>query len=81
MPTVHEEAGFVFGFYSADRFREPPHVHARGSGGAAKVWLSPVSLAWARGLTAAEIRTILEIVNREAGAMLERWHRFGPEKG
>lgn len=81
MPTVHEEAGFLFGFYSADRLREPPHIHAKGSSGAAKVWLSPVSLAWERGLTVAEIRAVLQVVNREAEAMLEKWHDFVPEKG
>jgi hypothetical protein len=74
---VLEEAGFRFGFFSADRLNEPPHIHAIGSGGSAKVWLSPVALAWARGLTAAEIRTVLAIVRREADGMLAAWRRYG----
>lgn len=81
VPTIHQEAGFTFSFYSADRLHEPPHVHVRGSGGSAKVWLSPVSLEWESGLTGAEVRTIMQIVNREASSMLEKWFLFGVERG
>jgi len=37
MPTIHEEAGLVFNFYSSD-MDEPPHVHVEyKEGGTMKI--------------------------------------------
>jgi hypothetical protein len=80
LPTIHREEGFRFGFYSADRVKEPPHVHAVGSGGSAKVWLTPVRLAEASGLSDSELRTVLRIVSDHQAEMLEAWERYGPEE-
>jgi hypothetical protein len=41
--------GFRFSFYSGDGV-EPPHVHVAKGDGAAKVWLGPVRVEYAKGL-------------------------------
>ena len=50
MPNVFEKEGFRFFFYSNER-EEPPHIHVRRGGGLAKIWLQPLRLAHAEGLT------------------------------
>lgn len=40
VPTLLREGGYRFKFWS-DEGSEPPHVHVRGHGGSAKVWLVP----------------------------------------
>ena len=48
MPTLWEEAGFIFRFRMGD-CEERPHVHVTGNGGTAKIWLRPVELEKSRG--------------------------------
>jgi len=48
MPTIHNEAGLVFIFYSSD-MDEPPHVHIEyKEGGTMKVWIKSKELEVAR---------------------------------
>ncbi len=44
MPTVLRKYGIRFHFYGSD-MHEPPHIHAAGHGGNAKVWLEPIEIA------------------------------------
>jgi hypothetical protein len=44
MPTVLRKYGIRFHFYGSD-MNEPPHIHAAGHGGVAKVWLEPIKVA------------------------------------
>jgi hypothetical protein len=37
---------------------EPPHIHVESADNAAKFWLSPVSLDWASGYNARELRQL-----------------------
>lgn len=49
MPTLLAEDGYAFRSFSSDG-GEPPHVHVRGNGGIAKIWLVPtVRIADHRG--------------------------------
>lgn len=75
MPTVRQEAGFVFHFYSADR-AEPPHVHVEGHDGFAKFWLPDTGVVSSRGYNRRQPRQLAAIVDRHTAEFLERWHEF-----
>lgn len=75
MPTIHFQHGFRFGFRAGDG-PEPPRVHVKGNGGAAKVWLLPIGLAETRGYNRRQIAEIKEIVRREQHNFVEAWARF-----
>lgn len=75
MPTIHRERGYRFGFRAGDS-SEPPHVHVKGNGGAAKVWLLPIELVESRGYNRRQIAEIKEIVRREQGNFVEAWVKF-----
>ena len=81
-PTLLIQDGFRFGFYLSD-LKEPPHVHVHGSSGVAKVWLQPVGLEYAKGLTQAETQRILRTVRQHQSAFLKAWKMYlsreGPE--
>jgi hypothetical protein len=49
-------------------------VHVRKGDGLAKLWLEPVRLAYAYGLTPAELRRVRELTRDHASSFLERWH-------
>lgn len=73
MPVVFRYKGFRFFFYSNEGSpREPVHVHVRGGGSEAKLWLEPqVRVATCYGFDAATLRELVEAAqaNRE---MIER---------
>lgn len=73
MPTVLKTGPHRFYFFSKEG-HEPPHIHVETAENAAKFWLSPVSLAWAVGYNAREIRRIREIVEHRVDFFLEKWH-------
>lgn len=70
MPTVLRKYGFRFHFYSGDRF-EPPHIHASGQDGKAKIWLEPVKLAGAKGFNANDMKRIFSVVDEHRNEFLE----------
>lgn len=77
MPTLLRVEGFRFFFFSNEG-REPPHVHVSKGDGVAKLWLAPVELAYASGLTPAELRRVRELTRVHAASFVERWHEvFG----
>lgn len=75
MPTVLRKYGIRFHFYGSD-MDEPPHIHATGHGGSAKVWLDPVAFADRKVFNAADQRRILEVVNEHRAEILEAWNEF-----
>jgi hypothetical protein len=75
VPTIWRERGFRFFFSSLDR-PEPPHVHIESGDGMAKVWLSPVSLAWSAGYDAREVRHLLAMVSKHRDMMEQAWHDY-----
>jgi len=74
MPTVLLSEGFRFFFFSREG-NEPPHVHVQKGDGVAKLWLSPVSLVYARGLTRPETRRIRELTTEHVQYFIERWNQ------
>jgi hypothetical protein len=75
MPTVLRKYGIRFHFYGSD-MHEPPHVHAAGHGGKAKVWLDPVAIAEQHGFKASDLKRILEVANENRNEILEAWNEF-----
>lgn len=56
--------------------QEPPHVHASGHGGKAKVWLNPIEMAQQQGFKTSDINRILEVVAEHRNEILEAWNEF-----
>ena len=53
-------------------------MHVSKGDGVAKLWLVPIELAYASGLTPAELRRVRELTREHAATFVERWHEvFG----
>ena len=75
MPTVLRAEGFRFPFFSNEG-SEPPHVHVSKGAGVAKVWLVPLTVAYAKALSPAERRRVREIVFANRAMFLMRWNEY-----
>lgn len=78
MPILLSEDGYEFRFFSSDG-GEPPHVHVRGNGGIAKVWLEPdVRIAEYRRYNRHRRDEIIRKTERHRVDWIVRWRRhFG----
>ena len=65
--------GYKFGFFSSD-CDEPPHVHVLKAEHKAKIWLTPVELAWNRSYNTREMDHILKLTQENRRRLLEMWH-------
>lgn len=76
MPVVFRRDGLRYLFFSNEGDpREPPHVHVRGGGGDAKVWLAPeIDLVDSNGFNASELRRILRVVTENRASLLRAWN-------
>jgi hypothetical protein len=76
MPVVFSRNGLRYYFYSNEG--QPPearHIHIRGGGRDAKVWLEPeVSIADSYGFNPRELSNILRIVSENRNLLLRAWH-------
>lgn len=80
MPVVLRRDGLRYLFFSNEGDpREPPHVHVRGGGQDAKIWLSPsIMLGESYGFTSGELKRILNVVQENKAELLRAWHEhFG----
>jgi hypothetical protein len=80
MPVVFREGGLRYFFFSNEGLPpEPIHVHVKGRGNDAKVWLEPeISVAESYGFNSRELSTILGTVARNRDLILKAWHdHFG----
>ena len=68
-------AGFRVFFFSNEG-EEPPHVHVERAGGVVKYWLSPVAMAYYRGMTFMELRRSMRLVEENRDDLLEQWHDY-----
>jgi hypothetical protein len=41
---------------------EPPHIHATGHGGNAKIWLEPIAIAGQQGFNEKDMKRIVGVV-------------------
>jgi len=73
MPTMFNEAGFRFFFYSNEGF-ESCHVHVIGHDGEAKFWIPSCVLAWSYNLNAGQLRRVYNIINANRSKIEEAWN-------
>lgn len=82
MPTVLREAGFVFRMYPADH--EPPHVHVFYGGAELKASLgddaSPPTLLMNWGMSRAQARQVLRIIEANRALLHAAWKEIHGEK-
>ena len=76
MPVVLRHGGLRYFFFSNEGSpRELPHVHVKGGGRDAKVWLEPeVCIAESHGFNSRELRLILQVVAENRSVILQAWH-------
>ena len=62
--------------------REPPHVHVKGGGRDAKIWVEPeVSIAESFGFNSRDLGHILRVVTDNRVLILREWHEhFGNDR-
>ena len=83
MPVVFRDSGLRYYFFSNEGTpREPPHIHVKGRGCDAKIWLEPdVSVADSYGFNARELSAILRVVVNNRDQILRAWHEhFGDSR-
>jgi hypothetical protein len=80
MPVVFRDGGLRYFFFSNEGSpREPRHIHVKGGGRDAKVWLEPnVEVAESYGFNSIELSHILPIVSQRRREILQAWNdHFG----
>jgi Domain of unknown function (DUF4160) len=80
MPVVFRHGGLRYFFFSNEGTpRESPHVHAKGGGRDAKIWIEPeISVAESFGFNSRELAAIIRIVTENRDLILRAWHdHFG----
>ena len=80
MPIVFRQGGLRYFFFSNEGSpREPPHVHVKGGGRDAKIWLEPeVSVAECFGFNSRELTAMMRVVVENRELILRAWHEhFG----
>jgi hypothetical protein len=72
MPVVFRRRGLSYFFYSNEgQPPEPPHIHIRGGGRDAKIWLEPeVSIDESYGFNPRELSNILRVVMENRDLLL-----------
>ena len=78
MPVVFRQQKLTFFFYSNEGDpREPVHIHVRGGGGTAKIWLEPmIGIAESRGFNSKELSGILRLVIDNRHLIETTWHEY-----
>ena len=80
MPVIFRESGLRYFFFSNEGSpREAPHIHVKGGGRDAKVWLEPEPvIAESYGFNSRELARILRIIMENRDLILRAWHEhFG----
>jgi hypothetical protein len=75
VPTIFREGRLRFFFYSNEG-TEPRHVHVQVDANVAKLWLEPVSVADAGGLSARDLAEAQRIARRRQGECIAAWDAF-----
>ena len=75
MPTVFEQEGFRFFFYSNDH--APIHVHVRYAGGEAVfIVTESVELRESSGLKVRDLKRAQELAEEHRAVIVSKWHEF-----
>ena len=75
MPVVFRDVGLRYFFFSNEGSpREPRHIHVKGGGKDAKIWLEPeVAIAESYGFNSTELARILRVVVERRTTILTAW--------
>jgi hypothetical protein len=75
MPVVFREGGLRYYFFSNEgRPREPRHIHIKGGGKDAKVWVEPdVVIAESYGFSSSDLARIMRIVLERRMPIIRAW--------
>lgn len=78
MPVVFRDGGLRYFFFSNEGSpREPPHIHVKGSGKDAKIWLiSETAIAESYGFNSSELARIMRVVSERRDLILRAWHDY-----
>lgn len=81
MPVILRYKGYALFFFSSEgEPREPMHIHVRGQGGTAKIWLEPeVKVASSRGIPAATLRQLVRLVREQRRLFIHCWKGYFDE--
>jgi Domain of unknown function (DUF4160) len=76
MPVVFRQGGLRYYFFSNEGSPpESPHIHIKGGGRVAKIWLEPdISIDESYGFNPRELSNILRIVTENRDFILRAWH-------
>ncbi len=74
MPTIYNEDGFRFHFFSLEH--NPPHIHISKGVAKAKVNLIDNTLMENKGLKPQELKQVLEIVAEKRTLFIEKWNLY-----
>jgi hypothetical protein len=76
MPVVFRQAGLRYYFFSNEGSPpESPHIHIKGGGRDAKIWLEPdILIDDSYGFNPRELSNILRIVAENRDLILRAWH-------
>ncbi|WBU28166.1 DUF4160 domain-containing protein [Rhodopseudomonas palustris] len=83
MPVVFRRDGLRYYFFSNEGLPpEPAHIHVKGGGKDAKIWLVPeIAIADAYGFNRRELSAILSAVAENRDLILRAWHdHFGHQR-
>ena len=75
MPVVFRDSGLRYYFFSNEGLpREPRHIHVKGGGRDAKIWLElEIAVAESYGFNSAELARILRVVSERRTLILKAW--------
>ncbi|MYM70155.1 DUF4160 domain-containing protein [Pseudoduganella sp. FT55W] len=81
MPVILRYKGYALFFYSSEGFpREPMHIHVRGNGGDAKIWLEPeIMVASSAAIPAKKLRELISLVREQRELFIEAWKGYFDE--
>lgn len=71
MPTIFNQNGYRFFFYSNDHL--PKHIHIEKSGKTAKFNLNPIELVVSKKFSATELREIRILIQNNLEFLETRW--------
>jgi Domain of unknown function (DUF4160) len=75
MPAVFRDSGLRYYFFSNEGLpREARHIHVKGGGRDAKIWLEPeIAVAESYGFNSAELARILRVVSERRALIWKAW--------
>jgi hypothetical protein len=83
MPVVFRDGGLRYFFFSNEGLpREPRHIHVKGGGKDAKVWLEPAAaIVESYGFNSVELARILRVVSEHRALILRAWDEHFGDSG